>query len=179
MRNNKEKELEIKQMLPPEGKALVFIIRRQSMAKLIKVRLECNGIYICTTKGKRFIYLILDPGSYTFVSSAKNKSSLRLNLEAGDSFFIMQKITTGGIMTLTELELMEETSGRKKLKKCSLIEINNIQETIPSSYEYTMESLAPKPVTSKERTKYCIIAIVFIIFGIIIMISGIIDIMGL
>jgi len=68
------------------------------------VTLECNGTYICTTKGKRFIYLILDPGSYTFVSKAKNKSSLQLNLEAGYSYFILQKISTGGIMTITKLE---------------------------------------------------------------------------
>lgn len=179
MGKKKEKELKIKQMSPPENKALVFIVRRQSMAKLIKVTLECNGVYLGTTKGKRFIYLILDPGSYTFVSKAKNKSSLQLNLEAGNSYFILQKISTGGIMTITKLELMEETTGRKKLKKCSLIEINNIQEAIPSSYEYTKESLAPEPLTSKQKTKYFIIAILIIIFGIILMISGLIDIMGL
>lgn len=166
-------------MLPPEDKALVFIIRRQSMAKLINLTLECNGVYLCTTIGKRFIYLILDPGSYTFVSKAKNKSSLQLNLEAGNTYFILQKLSTGGIITLTELELMEETTGRKKLKKCSLIDINNIQETIPSSYEYTQESLAPEPITSKEKTKYYIITLLIIIFGIIFLIWGISDLMSL
>jgi len=178
MRKNKEMELKIKHMLPPEDKALVFVIRRSTNAKLMKVTLECNGKYIGTTKGKQFIYLILDPGSYTFVTKAKNKSCLQLDLEAGHSYFISEKINAWGIGVLTELELMEETTGRKKLKKCSLIEINNIQETVPSSYEYTQESLAPKPLTSKERTKYCIIAIIIIIIAIIIMISGLIDIMG-
>ena len=179
MRENKKKELEIKQMLPPEGKALVFIMRRQSMAKLIKVTLECNGTYICTTKGKRFIYLILDPGFYTFVSRAKNISNLPLNLEAGNTYFISQKISTGGIMTVTQLELMEETTGRKKLKKCSLIEVDNIQELIPSSYECSQESLTPEPPTSKQIIKYCLIGIVLIIFGVIILISGILDLMSL
>ena len=88
MGKKKEKELKIKQMSPPENKALVFIVRRQSMAKLIKVTLECNGVYLGTTKGKRFIYLILDPGSYTFVSKAKNKISLSM------SFYKINEITS-------------------------------------------------------------------------------------
>ena len=167
-------------MLPPEGKALVFIIRRKSMAKL-KVTLECNGVYLCTTKGKCFIYLILDPGSYTFVSKATNKSNLQLNLEAGNTYFILQKISTdiATIFTFTKLELMDETTGRNKLKKCSLIEINNIQETIPSSYEYTQESLAPEPVTSKERRKSCIVGLIFLIVAIIFLIWAISDFMSL
>lgn len=76
MGGKKKRELKIKQMLPPQNKALVYIIRRQSMAKLIKVVLECNGVYIATTKGKRFVYLILEPGLYTFVSKARNIASL-------------------------------------------------------------------------------------------------------
>lgn len=37
MEEKKERELKIKQMVPPKDKALVYIIRRQSMGKLIKV----------------------------------------------------------------------------------------------------------------------------------------------
>jgi len=115
-------------MLPPQDKALVYIIRRESMAKLIKVVLYCNGTYIATTKGKRFVYLILDPGLYTFVSKARNIDSLQLHIEATKTYFILQIISTGGIRTITQLKLMDERTGRKKLKKCSLIETESFKD---------------------------------------------------
>lgn len=82
-------------------------------------------------------------------------------------------------MTITQLKLMDERISRKKLKKCSLIETESFKEMIPTSYQYTQESLTPPPITSKERTKLCIIALLIIIFGIIILLSGIFDIMSI
>lgn len=177
MGKNNENVLKIKEMPPPEDKALVYIIRPPIIGTTLKAALECNGTYIATTKGKRFVYLILDPGSYTFVSIFKNKYSLQLDLEAGNSYFILQTAKFSGNEKVTELELMEEMTGRKKLKKSSLIESINIKGAIPSSYEYTPESLAPEPVTSKEKNKYAIMAVLMIIFGIIFMIWGISDIL--
>jgi len=166
MEQNNENILKIKEIVPPEDKALVYIIRPQIVGRIVELILECNGTYIATTKGKRFVYLLLDPGPYTFVSISKNKSSLQLNLEAGVSYFILQMIKViGG--NLTTLELMEEVTGREKLKKCSLI---------PSSYGLTTESLTPESVTSKEKNKYAI-ALLIIIIGLIFIIWGISDIM--
>ena len=102
---------------------------------------------------------------------------MQLNLEAGLSYFILQKVKAVGAKPLTVLELMEEVTGREKLKKCSLIESENIKEVIISSYEYTPESLAPESMTSKEKNKYAIIAVLVIIVGIIFIIWGISDLM--
>jgi hypothetical protein len=177
MAKNSENVLKIKEMLPPEDKALVYIIRPSIVGRVVELILECNGTYLATTKGKRFLYLLLDPGAHTFVSKSKNESSLQLNLEAGLSYFILQKVKAVGAKPLTVLELMKEVTGREKLKKCSLIESENIKEGIISSYEYTPESLAPESMTSKEKNKYAIIAVLVIIVGIIFIIWGINDLM--
>ncbi|MFX0037607.1 MAG: hypothetical protein ACFE9I_18460 [Candidatus Hermodarchaeota archaeon] len=173
-------------MLPPQDKALVYIICRQITGRLGTVVLECNGTYIATTEGKKFVYLILDPGLYTFVSKARNIESLQLHIEANKTYFILQKIITQGFMTLTLLQLLNERMGRKKLKKCSLIETESYKESIPTSYQYTEESLTPRPFTSEEKRKshimglkFCIIGVIIIIVAIIFLLSGIFDLMSL
>ena len=153
MATNKEKELKIKQMLPPEGKGLVYIARPAFIGKVAKLDLECNGTYIGTTKGQRFIYLILNPGFYTFVSIGENKSNVQSTLEAGKTYFILQKPMMGVKKGRSELELIDEMTGRNALKKCSLVKVINIEEAvIPSSFEYTQEDLTTGPLPSVNKS---------------------------
>ena len=159
----------------------MYILRPYIVGMGIKASIECNGSHIATIKGRRFVYMVLDPGSYTFVSElskGKNKASLQLSLEAGHAYFILQKVGVG-TRPLTELELTDEITGREKLKKCSLIESSTVKDAIPSSYEHTPESLAPELDTSKGRSNYIIFALIIIILGIIFVIWGVNDLMRL
>lgn len=113
-------EIKIKQMMAPNDNALVYIVRPAGMGRLIKFKVECNGIEIGYTKGKNFIYAILAPGVHKIVSHAENAAELIIKVEAGKTYFIEQNPKMGFGKARNSLNLLDEDIGRKKLAKCSL-----------------------------------------------------------
>jgi len=108
-------------MATADGKATVYIIRNSSIGSLIRMGVECNDLKIGSTKAKQYVYTVLAPGNYTFVSKTpENKASLDLTLEAGKIYYIKQQVKMGIIAARTGLELMNEPDGKKALNDCKL-----------------------------------------------------------
>ena len=61
-------EMDEKQMKPPEGMALVYLIRSAKFGYKSKLKVFRNGQLLGRTKGLIFIPEILDPGTYTYIS---------------------------------------------------------------------------------------------------------------
>ena len=112
--------MDVKQTIPPQGKALVYVVRPNRAGGLIKFKLHVDGIHVGTTKARQFLYSILNPGPHLFMSKAENRSEMQLNLEAGKTYFLKQKIKLGGIKARNELILVNEIEGREMLEKCKL-----------------------------------------------------------
>jgi hypothetical protein len=116
-----EMEMKVKKMRPPEGKALVYIVRSSGFfGAQQRMEVTCDGKYIGATYGKTFIYAILNPGSYLFVSKAENISELPIALEAGKTYYFEQKVKLGFWKERNELERLDDVEGQKKLNKCFL-----------------------------------------------------------
>lgn len=113
-------DLKIRDLSPPEGKALVYVLRPTSFGSIVKMEVTANGQYIGATGGKRYIYTILDPGKYIFSSKAENTSELHLVLEPGKTYYIEQKVKMGIIMARNELLRLDDIEGHRKLSQCSL-----------------------------------------------------------
>ena len=113
-------DLKIRDLHPPEGKALVYVLRPTSIGSIVKMEVTANGQYIGATGGKRYIYTILDPGKYIFSSKAENTSELHIVLEAGKTYYLEQKVKMGLIMARNELLRLDDIEGHKKLSQCSL-----------------------------------------------------------
>jgi len=110
-----------KKTTPVEEKATVYIIRNSAVGLLIRMSIECDGEKIGSTKAKQYVYTVLDPGEYTFVSKGgENKASLNIELEAGEVYYIRQQVKMGIFVARTGLELMNEEAGIKALKECNL-----------------------------------------------------------
>jgi hypothetical protein len=110
----------VKMLQPPSDKALVYFVRPSSIGTAIKFGVSCDGKELGSTKGKRFIYAIVDTGMHTFVCTAENKSELILKTEAGKIYFIEQQVKMGIVAARTKLVRLDEVSGRKKLEVCKL-----------------------------------------------------------
>jgi hypothetical protein len=82
-------------LTPPAGKALVYIVRPAGEADAVRMPVTCEGKELGTTGGRRFIYAALDPGSHVFISRAGGKSELPIVLEAGRTYYLEQKPTSG------------------------------------------------------------------------------------
>jgi len=115
-----EMDQKAKEIVPPEGKALVYIVRPTTLGTAIKMGVTCDGKYIGGTGGGRYIYTIQDPGSHVFVSKAENTSELPIVLEAGKTYFLEQKVKMGIIKARNNLERLDDAEGNAKLGQCSL-----------------------------------------------------------
>jgi len=116
----KEAGEQARNMTPPEGKALVYIVRPAAVGMAIGMPVTCDGVDVGKTGGRRFLYAVLDPGSHVFVSRAENKSELPIVLEAGKTYYLEQKVTMGLLKARNKLVRIEDAEGREKLLKCSL-----------------------------------------------------------
>jgi hypothetical protein len=105
-------------------KAIVYIIRPSSLAFAIRMDVNCDSTYIGTTGAKRYLYTVLSPGKYTFLSRSENKSTLEVSLEAGKIYYLEQQVKMGMIYARTKLKLVDEEKGKGILSKCKLDHTN-------------------------------------------------------
>ncbi|MFK7772367.1 MAG: DUF2846 domain-containing protein [Saprospiraceae bacterium] len=114
----------LKKLQPPEGKALVYIIRNKSMGMLGSLILDIDRKVIGQTKGKQFLYAFLDPGKHLIVSRGENVFELPIKLEAGQTYFIQQKPKMGLFYMRSKLIRLEEEQAKRYLSYCRLSKSN-------------------------------------------------------
>jgi hypothetical protein len=111
----------VKEMRPPDGKALVYIVRHGSyVGSFINFVITCDDRKIGTLSSKRFIYTVLNPGLHKFVGKAENKSELFLTVEANQIYFIQDKVQMGAAFAENDLVRLRDEEGREELNKCKL-----------------------------------------------------------
>lgn len=115
-----ELDQEAKDLVPPIGKALVYLMRTSGLGSAIAMDVECNGTYIGTTGAHRYIYVILDPGGYEFAGLAENICRLNLNVEPDQTYYILQEVLMGALMARCRLVQLDEMEGRQRLERCAL-----------------------------------------------------------
>lgn len=115
-----ELDLQAKELAPPPGTALVYIVRPSKMGMAIKMKVYCDGKYLGATGGGRFIYAILEPGSHIFMSKAENESELPIVLEPDQTYFLEQKVKMGILKARNNLARLGDEEGLDKLYKCTL-----------------------------------------------------------
>ena len=113
-------ESDIKQMAPPEGKALIYIIRVKMIGAAVKMGVLIDGVKIGDTRAKNFLYVIAEPGPHEIMSKAENKFKMELTLQPNTIYFIEQQVKMGFAFARTKLVLIDEKKGRKFLGKCKL-----------------------------------------------------------
>ncbi len=106
------------QMLPPEGKALVYIIRSAKFGYKTEFKVFRDGLLLGRTKGLIFIPEILDPGTYSYACDKTNE--IFLSVEAGKTYFLQQKVQPSGLSGRSSFKILDESLGREELTKCKL-----------------------------------------------------------
>jgi hypothetical protein len=105
-------------MLPPEGKALVYIIRYKK-GIFDKLKIICDGKYLGATKARTFLYTIVDPGHHVFHIEKYSVAEVEIDVEAGKLYFI-ELVWPYGSGSRFYARQIVESDARKYLKKCKL-----------------------------------------------------------
>jgi hypothetical protein len=104
----------------PPDKALVFVIRPTLWGNKIQTKLAVDGQWKGVNRGNNYFFFTLDPGGHHFCSDSENRSLVTLNVEAGKTYYLQQKIRVGFWKARNKLAALDEAEGKKGLAECHL-----------------------------------------------------------
>ncbi len=99
-------------------RALVYVLRPTSMGFAIKSFFLCDDEILGINKGSSYFFAHVAPGKRVFWSKSENVDALELEVEAGKTYYIQQRVQMGGFRARTKLEVLDEAAGKKALEKC-------------------------------------------------------------
>jgi hypothetical protein len=101
-----------------ESEATVYIMRPSFVSWVLRSSIDIDDVYLGSTYGFTYIKTRLSPGTYTITGELQNRSHLSLDVEAGETYYIKQRIIQGFVTIDTELVLVDEEKAVDMLKKC-------------------------------------------------------------
>lgn len=99
-------------------KALVYVIRPAKMGFAIKSFFLCDDEILGINRGSSYFFAHVNPGKHVFWSKSENVDALELEVEAGKTYYIQQRVRMGGFRARTKLEVLDEEKGKAALEKC-------------------------------------------------------------
>ncbi len=105
---------------PSADKAMIYVLRTSMLGYKIASKLAVDGKWMGVNRGKTYFYFSVDPGKRYFCSEAENQDYLSLDVEAGKTYFLKQRVEMGMWKARTDLVVVEEAKGREELKDVNL-----------------------------------------------------------
>ncbi len=102
-------------------KALVYILRPAFVGFAIKMWAFVDDQFIGVTHGKNYTYVLVAPGEHVFWSKAENVSAFKMNVEAGKTYYLQQKVRLGGVRAHVKFAEAEDSKVKKYFKKSKYV----------------------------------------------------------
>lgn len=119
---NIERDNAAKTFAPQADKANIYVYRNETFGAAIKMPVVLDGRLVGDTASKTYFLFVVPPGEHKLITKAENDSILPLMVEAGRNYFVWQEIKTGLWAARAKLQLVDESTGRKGVEECKLIE---------------------------------------------------------
>jgi hypothetical protein len=104
----------------PTDKALIYVMRTTMFGYKINSKLAVDGEWKGVNRGKTYFFFTLEPGEHYFCSESENQDYLKLFVEAGKTYYLQQQVEFGAWKARTDLVVMTEEQGKKKLADVNL-----------------------------------------------------------
>lgn len=94
---------------------MIYVLRPTIIGYKINSKLAVDGEWMGVNRGRTYFYFPVEAGEHFFCSEAENQDYLALTVEAGKTYFLQQKVEAGIWKARTNLVVMTEEEGKKKL----------------------------------------------------------------
>jgi hypothetical protein len=116
-----EIDVKVKNMQPPPGKSLIYVVRPTFLGKPFGGDITANDEFIGTTQGGIYVYAVLPPGEYKFkVTGHDNDSEIVMLLDGDQTYYLYQSVFPGLLKGTTSMKVVNKEEGREALQKCKL-----------------------------------------------------------
>lgn len=106
--------------LPPEGKAMVYVVRPSPLGGLIRFNVFLDDQEAVSemgwTRGSQYVYFNVTPGAHKIMSKAENWAETLIDVKAGEIAFLQQEPAMGIIMARNNLFKLDEVTGKYHVK---------------------------------------------------------------
>jgi hypothetical protein len=117
-----EQDTAAKSFATKPGKANIYVYRNETMGAAIKMPVALNGKLVGDTASKTYLLLEVAPGQHTVTSKTENDSTVTVNAAAGRNYFLWQEVKMGLVVARSNLQQVDEKTGRAGVEECKLIE---------------------------------------------------------
>ena len=139
---------------PRDDAALVYFLRPSSGAMAVRSWAFVDDELACVSRAKGYCFVHVPPGKHMIWGKAENISTLELDLEAGQTYYVKMKILPGFGMARVRVELMEAAEAEKKLKKCGYVTITDAGRTRGAEIAATrLEKAEEKAAKRAKKSK--------------------------
>ena len=101
----------------------VYVYRNETLGAALSMPVTVDGKLAGTTGPKSFFKFDLPAGNHTLTSQG-SKSILDIETQNGELYFIWQEVKMGAFSGGSELQVVDETKGKKGVSACKLIQSN-------------------------------------------------------
>jgi len=120
-----EQDTAAKSFATKPGKANIYVYRNETMGAAIRMPVALNGKLVGDTASKTYMVLEVAPGKHTITSKTENDSIVTVDAAAGRNYFLWQEVKMGFAAARSNLQQVDETTGKAGVQECKLIEAAN------------------------------------------------------
>lgn len=113
-----------KQFTTVSNKSNLYIYRNEHFGRAIPMTVSINGKVLGQTAAQTYFWLQLTPGQYNLDSHTENVSNLSLTAEPGKDYFVWQEVKMGLWAARSQLQQVDEKTGRDGVLESKLIHQN-------------------------------------------------------
>ena len=99
-------------------RANVYVYRNETFGAAIPMTVSINGRVAGQTGPQTYFMWEVEPGLHEISSHAETVSTIQITAQAGKSYYIWQEVKMGLFMARSQLQQMDEETGRKGVLEC-------------------------------------------------------------
>lgn len=119
---NPKLDQEAKLFQPDSNKSILYIYRNELMGGAISMGVEVDNEHMGNTRNNHYMRISLQPGTHNIMSTAENSSDVQIIAEPGKIHYVWQEVKMGIVFARTKLSVVDEKTGQKGVRECSLVE---------------------------------------------------------
>lgn len=100
------------------GKARIYVARPNGLGGMASMEIWDTGKHVANTGPWGFVCWERLPGKAEVTGREENNSTVEIDAEAGEVYFIQQHIREGWWQPRNKLEILSEEDGRHRVKQC-------------------------------------------------------------
>lgn len=113
-----DEDAKAKSFVVQKDKSNIYVYRNESLGSAIPMTVALNGKVAGQSAAQTYFLFEVDPGAHEVSSISENTSTVKLIAVAGKSYYVWQEVKMGMWMARSQLQEVDEQTGRKGVAEC-------------------------------------------------------------